>query len=107
MLFSDLPNLQTILSRIQGTFASARTVERRITQMTENVIAKQNSGLQEALVFSIDFDESKDVNDVVRLAVVEQYCDKYQIYKELCSMIPLPGTTKGQDFFFQFINHTF
>ncbi|GFT52130.1 hypothetical protein TNCV_4505021 [Trichonephila clavipes] len=50
ILFIDLPNLQTILSRIQEIPASA-----------ENVTAKQNSGLQESVALSIGLDESKDV----------------------------------------------
>ncbi|GFX27670.1 uncharacterized protein TNCV_2129111 [Trichonephila clavipes] len=50
ILFIDLPNLRTILSRIQEIPASA-----------ENVTAKQNSGLQESVAFSIGLDESKDV----------------------------------------------
>ncbi|GFY51730.1 hypothetical protein TNIN_150451 [Trichonephila inaurata madagascariensis] len=68
----DLPNLQSILSQIQEIPASARTVDRRITQMAENVTAKQNSGLQETVAFSIALDESKDVNDV---AVIARYRD--------------------------------
>lgn len=47
ILFSDLPNAETILSRIQEIPASARSVERRITD-----IAKQNVGLQKAAAFS-------------------------------------------------------
>ncbi|GFY50011.1 hypothetical protein TNIN_82271 [Trichonephila inaurata madagascariensis] len=53
---------------------------------------KQNSGLQEIVAYSIVLDECKDVNDVERLAVIAQYCDKYRIYEELCSMIPLSDT---------------
>ncbi|GFV82518.1 uncharacterized protein TNCV_3983081 [Trichonephila clavipes] len=93
ILFGDLPNLQTILSRIQEIPASAQTVE-RMTQMAENAIAKQNSGLQETVTFSIALDESKDVNYVARVAVIARYCDKDRIYEELCSIISLSCTTK-------------
>ncbi|GFU57797.1 uncharacterized protein TNCV_1281451 [Trichonephila clavipes] len=85
--------------------ASVRTVERRITQMAENVNAKQNSLLQESVAFVVALDESKDVNDAVRLGVIARYCDKNRIYEELYCMIPLSDTAKGQDILFSFINH--
>ncbi|CAM1319473.1 Uncharacterised protein r2_g2779 [Pycnogonum litorale] len=104
-LFSDLPNQQTILSRIREIPASARTIERRITEMAVNVTTKQNSGLQEAVSFSVAVDESTDVNDIARLAVFARYCDKGQVYEELCNLIPLSGTTKGHDILASFINY--
>ncbi|XP_026479418.1 zinc finger MYM-type protein 6-like [Ctenocephalides felis] len=104
-LFSDLPNQQTILSRIQEIPASARTIERRITEMADNVTTKQNAGLQEAVSFSVAVDESTDVNDIARLAVFARYCDKDQVYEELCTLIPLPGTTKGEGILFSFISY--
>ncbi|XP_026475737.1 general transcription factor II-I repeat domain-containing protein 2-like, partial [Ctenocephalides felis] len=104
-LFSDLPNQQTILSRIQEIPASARTIERRITEMADNVTTKQNAGLQEAVSFSVAVDESTDVNDIARLAVFARYCDKDQVYEELCTLIPLSGTTKGEDILSSFISY--
>jgi hypothetical protein len=65
ILFSDLPNT---LSWIREIPASARSIERRITDMAENVTVKQTTGLQQAVVFSVALDESVDVNDVARLA---------------------------------------
>ncbi|GFU83337.1 hypothetical protein TNCV_3739471 [Trichonephila clavipes] len=74
--FCDIPDLQTILSLMQEIPVSERTVERRIMQMAENVTAKQNSGLQEIVAFSIAVDENTDMNDVERPTVIAQYCDK-------------------------------
>jgi hypothetical protein len=38
ILFSDLPNKETILSRIREIPAPARSIERRITDMAENIM---------------------------------------------------------------------
>ena len=40
ILFSDLPNKERILSRIREKPASPRSIERRITDMAENVTIK-------------------------------------------------------------------
>lgn len=73
--------------------------------MAENVTTKQISGLQEAIAFSVAVDDSTDINDVARLAVIARYCGKDQVYEELCSLIPLSGTTTGQDLLISFINY--
>ena len=65
--------------------------------MAENVTVKQTTGLQQAVVFSVALDESVDVNDVARLALVARYCDNDRVYEELCCLIPLGGTVKGVD----------
>ncbi|CAI9721103.1 Hypothetical predicted protein [Octopus vulgaris] len=91
ILFSDLPNSETILSRIQETSASARSTERSITDIAENTIK------QKAAAFSDAIDESTDENDMARLAIVARYCDNDRIYEELRCLIPLNNTTTGQD----------
>uniref|UniRef100_A0A8C6LBI0 HAT C-terminal dimerisation domain-containing protein n=1 Tax=Nothobranchius furzeri TaxID=105023 RepID=A0A8C6LBI0_NOTFU len=58
--------------------ASARTMERRIQEMGDNVRAQQTAGLKEAQVFSVALDESIDINDVPRLAVMVRYCDRFE-----------------------------
>ena len=49
--------------------------------MAENVTTKQNSGLKKAVVFSVAVDETTDINDVARLAVIVRYCDKIKLMK--------------------------
>ena len=73
--------------------------------MTENVTVKQTTGLQQAVVFSVALDESADVNEVARLATVVRYCDKDRIYEELCCLIPLGGTVKGEDIITAFVSY--
>uniref|UniRef100_A0A3P9DHS7 DUF4371 domain-containing protein n=1 Tax=Maylandia zebra TaxID=106582 RepID=A0A3P9DHS7_9CICH len=76
--------------------ASARTVERRIQEMGDNVRAQQTAGLKEAQVFSVALDESVDINGVPRLAVMVRYCD-VAVQEELFCLTPMPETTRGED----------
>ena len=64
--------------------------------MAENVRAQQTAGLKDAAVFSIALDESVDVNDIPRLAVMARYCDS-TVREELCCLKPMPDTTIGED----------
>ena len=75
VLFDGLPNKETIKSRIKEIPTSARTVQCRVEDMAENVNSQQTAGLKDATVFSVAMDESVDVNDMPRLAVMAKYCD--------------------------------
>ncbi len=79
---------------------SARSVERRTEDMAENVKEQQTAGLQEAMVFSIALDESVDVNDIPRLAVMARYCD-LTVREDLCYLKPMSIKTKGEDIFME------
>ena len=104
VLFNSLPNKETIKSRIKAIPVSARSVERRIEELEENVCAQQTAGLKEATVFSVALDESVDVNDIPRLAVMVRYCD-LTVREELCCLKPMPETTKGEDIAKVFMEH--
>ena len=52
MLFGDLPNKCTIISRIKDMHISPRTVERRITDMATDVTEQQTVALKRAM-FSV------------------------------------------------------
>ncbi|KAF7644751.1 hypothetical protein LDENG_00216470 [Lucifuga dentata] len=73
VLFEGLPNKDTMTSRIKEVPLSARTVERRLTEMAENVSQQQTSALKNAPVFSMAVDESMDINDVPHLAIVASW----------------------------------
>uniref|UniRef100_A0A3Q2UT69 DUF4371 domain-containing protein n=1 Tax=Haplochromis burtoni TaxID=8153 RepID=A0A3Q2UT69_HAPBU len=96
VLFNGLPNKDAIKARIQDIPASARTVELRIQEMGDNVRAQQTAGLREAQVFGVALDESVDINDVPRLAVMVRYCD-VAVQEELFCLTPMPETTRGED----------
>lgn len=73
--------------------------------MATNITTKQIAGLLQASVFSVAIDESTDINDVARLAIIVRYCNDDCIYEELCCLVPLLGTTTGQDIFTAFFNY--
>ena len=81
-LFDDSPNKSTIISRIQVIPVSARTIERRITDIPKDVNKQQTIALKTANVFSAALDESIDINDNPRLAVVA----RCEVHEELCSL---------------------
>uniref|UniRef100_UPI00358FEE4E general transcription factor II-I repeat domain-containing protein 2-like n=1 Tax=Myxine glutinosa TaxID=7769 RepID=UPI00358FEE4E len=104
VLFEGLPNKETIKSIIKDIPMSTRSIERRIEEMVENVSAQQIAGLKDAVVFSIALDESVDVNDIPRLAVMARYCDS-TVREELWCLKPMSDTTKGEDIAKVFMEH--
>jgi hypothetical protein len=105
ILFSDLPNKESIMSRIKEIPVSARSIERRISDLAEHVTVRQTNGLTQSTVFSVAVDESTDVNDLSRLAVVTRYCENNRIYEELCCLLSLENTTKSEDILTEFISY--
>ena len=81
MLFDDLPNKCTIIFRIKDMPVSSRTEERRITNMSTDVTGQQTVALKAANVFSVALDESIDIKDNPRLAVVARYCSNGEAHK--------------------------
>ena len=80
ILFEDLPNKNVILSRIKNLPVSARTME----VMAADVKMQQAVALQSANTFSVALDESVDINDIPRLAIIARYCSDDNVQEELC-----------------------
>ena len=70
VLFEDLPNKNVILSRIKNLPVSARTVE----VMAADVKMQQAVALQSVNTISRALNESVDINDIPRLAIIARYC---------------------------------
>ena len=83
VLLDDLPNKSSIISRIQDMPVSARTIERRIIDIAKDVNKQQTIALKTANVFSVALNESIDISDNPRLAVVARYCCDGEVYEEL------------------------
>ena len=62
---------------------SPRTAHRRITDKAADVTEQQTVALEGANVFSVALDESIDINDNPRLAVVARYCSDDEVHAEL------------------------
>lgn len=104
ILFDGITNKHVIISRIKDMPVSARTVERRISEMADNVTQQQTVALTITPVFSVALDESVDINDIPRLAVFARYSDT-EVHEELCCLKPMYGTTKGEDILKAFTDH--
>ena len=97
VVFDDLPKKSTIILRIQDMPVSARTIERRITDIAKEVNKQQTIALKTANVFSVVLDKSIDINNNPCLAVVARYCCDNEVHEELCCLKPMYGTTTGKD----------
>ena len=105
VLFNDLPNKSTIILRIQDMPVSVRTIERRITDTAKDVNKQQTIALKVASVFSTALDESIDINDNPRLAVVPRYSCDNEMHEELYCLKRMYSTTTGNHTFDTFTQH--
>ncbi|ROT81459.1 hypothetical protein C7M84_025381 [Penaeus vannamei] len=94
VLFDGMSDKHMIISRIKDMPVSARTLERRISEMADNVNAQQTAALTTTPVFSVALVESVDINDIPRLAVFARKCFRGLHIKRrvaLTMMRPLPA----------------
>ena len=103
-MFDDLPNKSTIISKIQDMPISARTIERRITGIVKDVNKQHTIALQTTKVFSVALDESVDINNNPRFAIVARYCCDGEVHEELCSLKPKYGTTIDYLIYFKMVS---
>ena len=64
VLFDDLPNKCTIISKIKDMPVSPRTVERRITNMSTDVTDQQTVSLKATNAFTVAPDKNIDISDI-------------------------------------------
>ncbi|XP_028146751.2 general transcription factor II-I repeat domain-containing protein 2A-like [Diabrotica virgifera virgifera] len=88
------------MSAINSLQLSARTVTRRVEDMSEDVVSQMKTDLQRCIFFSLQFDESTDISDTSQLAIfVRMIFDDFTAKEELVKIIPLKGRTRGEDIF--------
>ena len=73
--------------------------------MAADVKMQQAVALQSVNTFSVALDESVDINDIPRLAIIARYLSEDNVQKELCCLSLMYGSTKGADILEKFINH--
>ena len=86
----------------RSTFAnvclSARTVVRRIDEMSTDVRASYKKQCDAFEVFSVAIDESTDVKDTSQLAIfIRGVTEDFTVSEEFLTLVPLKGTTTGKD----------
>ena len=67
--------------------------------MASDVSQKLTTDLQQAACYSMCLDESTDINNIVRLAVILCYAVGDIMREELVKLLSLPGRTQGGDIY--------
>ncbi|KFM71552.1 General transcription factor II-I repeat domain-containing protein 2, partial [Stegodyphus mimosarum] len=84
----------------QSISLSRNTVAERVTDLAANLSDQIKAKSSSFESFSIACDESTDISGKAQLAVFLRSCDKnFNIFEELLELIPMPGTTTGEDIF--------
>lgn len=89
-----------LAGKFESVSLSHQTVQRRITDMGEQVENSMLSLVKHSPYFSLCLDESTDQSDVAQLLIFVRTVSKdFSIKEELFDMCSLHGTTKGQDIY--------
>ena len=76
------------------------TIQRRVIDIAADMKDQLKDVISQCVYFSIALDESTDITDTAQLAVFARLVDKnFNVTEELLEVIPLKGTTTGEDIF--------
>ncbi|KAM8927714.1 general transcription factor II-I repeat domain-containing protein 2B-like [Pelodytes ibericus] len=96
-LFRDFPNKDKIIQSISEMPVSINTVKDRVLHMRSDVSQQLSTDLQKAACYSVCLDESTDINNHARLAVILRYAVGDVMREELLKLLSLPRRTQGID----------
>lgn len=80
---------------------SARTVQRRVEDMTKNIDEQVKNDLLSCDIISIAIDESTDTNSIGKLAIIIRFASINNSSVNEGLSVPASNTTKGTDIFCQ------
>ncbi|KAM5138157.1 general transcription factor II-I repeat domain-containing protein 2A-like [Mantella aurantiaca] len=98
-LFHDFQNKDKIIQRISEMPLSRNTVKDRVQRMASDVGQQLTTGLQKAECYSMCLDESTDINNHARLAVILRYAVGNIMREELVKLVSLPERTQEIDIY--------
>ncbi|XP_040297400.1 general transcription factor II-I repeat domain-containing protein 2-like [Bufo bufo] len=98
-LFHDFPNKDKIIQRISEMPLSRNTVKDRVQRMASDVSQQLTTDLQKAACYSMCLDESTDINNHARLAVIMRYAAGDIMREELVKLVSLHKRTQGIDIY--------
>ncbi|GFQ81141.1 uncharacterized protein TNCT_249611 [Trichonephila clavata] len=102
-LFEEFKNKKEIVSAINTLQLSARTVTRRIEVIAENLEAELANDMENCNFFSLQMAESTDVTNISQLAIcVKMVFSDFTTKEEFLTVLPLKGSTRGEDIFSTF-----
>ena len=103
-LFGGFENKREIMSAIKDMQLSRSTVTRRCEDMSEDLHSQLKKDVNSCECFSLQFDESTDMVDVAQLCIyIRMVFDDMTAKEELLTILPLKGTTRGEDIFHAFM----
>uniref|UniRef100_A0A3B3C531 SPIN-DOC-like zinc-finger domain-containing protein n=1 Tax=Oryzias melastigma TaxID=30732 RepID=A0A3B3C531_ORYME len=91
-LFDDLPNEDKIMKRIQDMPLSARTVHDRTVMMANQVVETQVKNINAA--------------HISQFSVIARYASGDTLHEESLAVLPMKGSTRGEDLFKSFMEFT-
>ena len=82
---------------------SARTVHDRSIMMANQVEETQIKDINAATYFSLTLDESTDVSHLSQCSIIARYAAGDTLREESLAVLPMKGTTRGEDLFTSFM----
>lgn len=96
-LFHDFQNKDKIVQRISEMPLSRNTAKDGVLRMAADVSQQLTCDLQKAPFYSMCLDESTDITNHARLALILRYATGDIMREELVKLLSLPGRTQGID----------
>ncbi|XP_071052905.1 protein FAM200A-like [Onthophagus taurus] len=91
-------NNTKLLKLIGGIPVSRHTVERRIAEITVDLLSQLHKDIKNCVAFSLALDESTDITDQPQLAIFIRFVFEDGVTREeLLDLIALKDTTRGID----------
>ncbi|XP_013919890.1 PREDICTED: general transcription factor II-I repeat domain-containing protein 2-like [Thamnophis sirtalis] len=94
-LFHDFPNKDKIIRRLSEMPLRRNTVKDRGQCMASDVSQQLTTDLQKAACYSMCLDESTDINNHTRLAIILRYAVGDIMREELVKLVSFPERTQG------------
>ena len=82
---------------------SARTVHDRSIMMANQVEVTQIKDINAGAYFSLALDESTDVSHLSQCSIIARYAAGDTLREESLAVLPIKGTTRGEDLFTAFM----
>ncbi|XP_034019583.1 zinc finger BED domain-containing protein 5-like [Thalassophryne amazonica] len=102
-LFDDFSDKDKIIRRIKDMPLSAKTVHDRTIMIANQVEETQVKDINAAPLFSLALDESTDVSHLSQFSIIARYAVGDTLREESLAVLPMKGTTRGEDLFKSFI----
>uniref|UniRef100_A0A3Q3G864 HAT C-terminal dimerisation domain-containing protein n=1 Tax=Kryptolebias marmoratus TaxID=37003 RepID=A0A3Q3G864_KRYMA len=102
-LFDDFSDKDKIIKQIKDMPLLEKTVHNRTIMMAIQVEETQVKDINAAPFFSLALDESTDVSQVSQFSVIARYVAGDTLREQSLAVLPMKGTTRGEDLFKGFV----